>query len=66
MLPPQRVLVKDEGPFPSLEMLLHDLPSTEPSIHCVCVFELKKMSGGNWYLSGAELEPAVYLGSSGF
>lgn len=66
VLPPQRVLVKDESPFPSLEILLHGLPSTEPSIHCVCMFELKKTSGENWYLSGAKLEPAAYLGSSGF
>lgn len=42
MLPPQRALVKEEGSCPWLRMLSHHFPSTEPSFHCVYMFEVNR------------------------
>lgn len=49
MVPPQRELVKGEGPFPCLEVLLHCLPSPEPFFHCAWMFELNR-KGECWEL----------------
>ena len=65
MVPPQRVLVKDEGFFPWLEILLHFLPSTELFFRCIWI----KQRSERWELLLSlelNLSPPPALGSSSF
>lgn len=65
MLPPQRMPVKDESSFPWLKMLPHCLPQLSPLFTSVWIQQSRWVVGADT-LSGAKLESAASMGSSGF